>query len=89
MRTSLNDIQTIEHFLGETLSSNEKIVLESRLLAHPELTLQIRLQRKIYRLVKLFHRKKVKQEIEKIHNDIFSDPAKTSFQQQIFQLFNS
>ncbi len=48
---------------------------------------EIRFQLKAYALIKMFHRKKLKEEIESIHDQLFNDPNKRVFQQNIYQLF--
>jgi hypothetical protein len=35
----------------------------------------------------MYHRKKLKEELESVHQQIFSDPEKTIYQQHVYQLF--
>ena len=87
MRTSLNEIQKIERYLQKKLNPGESLLFEARILTNPILRLQATLQRKVYALVKLHHHKKLKDELEEIHQNLFSDPDKKEFQKTIFQLF--
>jgi len=87
MRTSLNDIQKIENYLGGKLNSNESLVFQARLLIDPVLKLNVYVQQKVYSILLLYHRRKLKEEAEIVHQRIFSDPQKVDFQQAILQRF--
>lgn len=89
MRTSLNEIKEIEAFLHGEMRHDESLLFEARLLTQPTLKLNTMLQQKINRLVNLFHRKCMKQDLEKVHHRLFTDPSKAEFQKSILQLFNS
>jgi hypothetical protein len=89
MRTSLNDIQQIEDFLMKRITGASSLLFEARILTQPELKVNVTLQQKVHHIVKMFHRKKLKQETEQLHRQLFTDPAKADFQKTIFQLFNS
>jgi hypothetical protein len=89
MRTSLNEITEIENYLDSKADAADSLVFEAKMLAQPQLRLHVHLQRKISRLVQLFHRKKTKQDLQKIHQQLFADPEKAEFQQKILHLFNS
>ncbi len=87
MRTSLNEIKHVEKYLFKQLSAEETLLFEAKLLVNPILRLNVRIQEKIYSLIKMYHRKKLKEEFEIIHENLFSDPARKEFQQSIHQLF--
>jgi hypothetical protein len=89
MRTSLNEIKEIENYLDLKADIEDSLVFEAKLLTQSQLGLHVHLQRKISRLVQLFHRKKTKQGIQKVHQRLFADPEKAAFQQKIHHLFNS
>jgi hypothetical protein len=88
MRTSLNDIRQIEHYLDGKDDQGESTLLKSRLLNEPGLFQHLKLQRLIMRLVKLYHFKKLKLEAQQAGAKIFSNPDMKDFQQNIYQLFN-
>jgi hypothetical protein len=88
MRTSLNEIRQIEQYLEGKNEQGESSLLQSRLLNEPTLWQQVRLQRVVMRLVKLFHFKKMKTEVQQTGIKIFNDPGRKDFQQSIHQLFN-
>jgi len=87
MRTSLNDLRQTENYLHGALSPEESLVFEAHLLKDPVLRLNVYVQQKVYTLLRLYHRKKVKEELEEVHQRIFRDPAKADLQQEIAQLF--
>ena len=89
MRTSLNEIKRIEKFLLKELSPEENLLFEAQMLTNPLLRLHVSLQKEIYLLLSHYHRKKLKEEVEEVHQKIFNDPAKKDFQLSIYRLFNS
>lgn len=87
MRTSLNEIKHAEKYLFKQLNAEEALLFEAKMLVNPLLHLNVRVQEKIYSLIRMYHRKKLKEEFEVIHKNLFTDPAKKEFQQAIHQLF--
>ncbi|HEX5168462.1 MAG TPA: hypothetical protein VFW11_04770 [Cyclobacteriaceae bacterium] len=87
MRTSLNEIEQVEKYLFKKMNIDESLLFEARMLIHPMLRLNVSAQKKVYSLIKLYHRKKIKEEIEVIHQKLFTDPSKKEFQRSIHQLF--
>jgi hypothetical protein len=89
MATSLNNTHLIEKYLQGTLSGGDRLVFEARLLLNRALRTELYFQRKAYYLVKIYHRQKVKKELETLHRQIFNNPDNVVFQQNIYQLFKS
>lgn len=87
MTTSSNNIGLIEKYLQGEMGPAEKFLFEAQLLVNPGLRMDVRAQKTAYALVRMYHRKKLKEELEGIHRQIFSDPAKAVYQQQVYQLF--
>lgn len=87
MRTSLNDIRNIENYLEGKLNPEELLVFQARLLSDPVLKLNVYVQQKVYSILRLYHRKKLKEEVETVHQRVFGDPLKVKFQQAVYQLF--
>lgn len=83
----LHEIKEIENYLQGNLNPSSKLVFEARLSLDPVLTLRVNWQRRLYSIIRLSGRRKIKSEAERIHRRLFSDPAKQGFRQQIFQLF--
>lgn len=89
MRTSIADIIRIEKFLSGDLDAGEKLFFQSRLLVDKGLKHDVFLQRLAHRLVRLYHRKKVKEEVEDVHARLFQNPEKARFRESVLQYFNS
>ncbi|MBT1705531.1 hypothetical protein [Chryseosolibacter indicus] len=87
MRTSLNEIRTIERYLQEKMTDEEKLSFEIELSENKVLQLHLGLQKKVYRLIDLYHRRFLKREVAHIHHIIFSDPAKVKFQESVRKIF--
>jgi hypothetical protein len=87
MRTSLNEIRQIEEHLTGTSPAEESVVFNARLIISPLLRLNTALQRKAYTLAKHYARKKLKSDLEAIHEKLFQDPAKADFRKSVTQWF--
>lgn len=89
MKTSLNDTFYIENYLQGKLSPGNRLMFEARLLLSRKLRTDLYFQKKVHMLVTIYHRKKLKEELNTMHNEIFNDPDKFVFQQSIYQLFQA
>jgi hypothetical protein len=87
MRTSLTEIQQAEQYLHLQMNPEDRLVFEAQMLTNPILKTNVGLQQKVYRLLRLFHRRQLKQETEALHQSLFNDPRKSEFRQSILQLF--
>lgn len=87
MRTLRSNVQRIERYLQGSLSMSDKLVFEAQLLLQPKLRMDLYFQKKTYQLVRIYHRKKLKEELETLHQEIFNDPDNIVFQQNIYGLF--
>jgi hypothetical protein len=89
MRTSLNEMQEIEDHLFQKLNGEDEFLFRANLLLNKGLTENVECQRKAYRLVHVYGRKQLKQEIEAVHQNLFTQPEHLSFRKKIFALFGS
>ena len=89
MMTSLNNTRLIEAYLQNKLSPIQRLVFEARLIVNPALRRDLYFQEKSYRLVKLYHRKKLKEELEDIFQRICNNSDNVAFQHNINQIFKS
>jgi hypothetical protein len=87
MKISWNDTRRIERYLDKELSEEEKILFEAQLMLDPHFKFNVRLQKQIHSLIKLYGRRKMKADIGKIHHKLFHNPEHIIFQQRIHQLF--
>jgi hypothetical protein len=87
MKISWNNTRIIEAYLQGSLPVSDRLLFEAKLLLSPALRKDLYFQRKTLALLKMYHRKKQKEEMEIMHQEIFNDRDKESFQQNIHQLF--
>lgn len=89
MRVSLSKIALIDKFIfdRDRMCPSERMLLESYRILESEFDLEIENQKKSIGLVMKSARKKLKEEIEGIHNELFHPNSKNAFQTEIFQLF--
>ena len=89
MKTSITEIIRIEKYLSGELKVGDKLLFDGRLIVDKGLQDNVRLHRLVQRLVRLYQRKKMKAEVERVHLKLFGDPAKTRFCESVLQHFNS
>ncbi len=87
MRKSLHDIQLIESYIFGRMSAPENQDFKIRLLINPELYEDVEVQKEAYAFVKTYGRKKLKAELNAIHEKLFTHPEKRSFRQLIKNIF--
>ena len=87
MRTSLNETHAIEQYVIHELNAEEKRVFEKKLHQNETLRLNLFLQRKIYRILPFYRRRRMKEHAERIHHQLFLDPQHVAFRNSILQLF--
>ena len=89
MRTSLVETEQIEAHLLQLSEPGEALVFEARLLLDPELREKAKWQKEAYRIVNLYGRDQLKQEIAAVHQKLFTQPEHLSFGQKIRRLFTN
>jgi hypothetical protein len=87
MRTSLNRIKEIENFIDGKISGGEALIFQAKLLLNSELRQEIQLQRQTISVIKLHGRKKLMEEIETIHRDLFNQNSNHFLKTRIRSLF--
>ena len=89
MKISNKKTVLIEKFLQGRMKPSERLLFEARMIVDHELNERVSLQRATYSVIKIFSRRKLKQEIESIHKELFQSPDRLDFQQNILKLFKS
>jgi hypothetical protein len=89
MRTSLIETEQIEAHLMQRSEPGDQLVFEARLLLESELYEKMQWQQEAYRMVKLYGRGQLKQEIEAVHQKLFTQKEHSSFDQKIRRLFTN
>ncbi len=87
MKTSATDTEHIDSYLLQQLPPGDKLVFEARLVLYPKLQETVTWQRKVHQLVQLRGRQQLKTQIKAIEQVVFSQPAHSSFMQEILQWF--
>lgn len=87
MRISLNEIKKIEDHLQGDLPAEEDILVEVRALIDPTFATNLAAQQDSYQIIRAYGRKQLRQEIENIHQQLFSEEQHYSFRRMIFSLF--
>lgn len=85
---TLREIKQIDRYLLGKMSTASRLVFEARLLIDPLLKLRVEGQRRLYTIIRLSGRRKLKAEVGLIHYQLFDDPGKRDFQREVFQLFS-
>ncbi|WPU96003.1 hypothetical protein SNE25_10780 [Mucilaginibacter sabulilitoris] len=87
MRTSLNNITLIERRLFKKQAPADALLFEAKTLIDKELHANVSAQLQVYSLVNEYGRKQLKQEIEIVHQQLFTQPEHLSFRQKIARIF--
>lgn len=87
MRTSLNDIAHTEKYLKNQLPPEDKLLFEARLLTNPLLRWNVTAQQKVYTLLKLYHRRKTKEQAQSVQQRLLKESQHAAWKEQITQLF--
>jgi hypothetical protein len=88
MRTSLIETEQIEAHLLQLTNPGDTLVFEAKLLLDNELGDKLHWQKATYNIVKLYGRNQLKQEIEAVHQSLFSETRHKSFSEKIRQIFS-
>lgn len=87
MRTSLNEIALIERLLLNKSTPGDTLLFEAKTLLDQELQANVSSQLQVYSLVNEYSRRQLKQEIEAVHHQLFTEPEHLSFRQKIARIF--
>jgi hypothetical protein len=88
MRTSLNNISETERYLTGKLTAEEALQFTVKLLVNPLQRTDVAIQDKIYLLIRFFGRKKLRSELEAIHDKTFSGTDGHQLQSEMEKLFS-
>jgi hypothetical protein len=87
MRTSLNEIALIDKHIFDNGTREDAILFEAMLILDTNLPGQVMWQKKAHVLVLQYGRKKLKEEIALVHDQLFTRSEHQSFRQRIFTMF--
>jgi anti-sigma-K factor RskA len=84
----MNETRHIERYVLGTLSAEERIVFEAKLLIDDQLAEKAALQQKLHETVLLSGRNRLRKEIASIDRKLFTTPRHSRFQQTIRNIFH-
>ena len=87
MRTSLNEIREIEEHLLLRSRPDNSLLFEARLILDKDLREKLLWQKKTYAVIQLYGRRRLKNEIEAVHEKLFNEPAHEGLRNKIMKLF--
>jgi hypothetical protein len=87
MRTSLNEIKLIDGYIFNCNPPEDALLFDALLILNPELPDQIIWQKRAHAMVQQYSSKKLRAEIEAVHQQLFNQPAHQSFKQMILNIF--
>jgi hypothetical protein len=88
MRTLLNEIKLIDGHIFNRGGHEDALLFDAMLLLDPCLPEKILWQKKTHAMVRQYGQKKLKAEIEAVHQKLFNEPLHYSFRQKILSLFS-
>ena len=88
MRTSLNEIKLVDGHLFNNGTVEDALVFDAMRIINPELNQEIAWQRQTHGMVQQYSRKKLKAEIEAVHQRLFNEKVHSSFKEKILGFFN-
>ena len=86
MRTSLNEIKLIDDYLFNTAETGDRLVFDARLIIDDSLPEKVSLQKHTHTIIQQHSRRKLKAEIETVHQRLFGEPRHSSFAKRILNL---
>lgn len=88
MRTSLNEIKEIEHYLLKLNRPEDRLLFKVKLVLDDELRVNTLAQKEAYKLIQLEGRATLRSEIARIEAKVFYNPMYKRFQKIVQSIFN-
>jgi hypothetical protein len=89
MRTSLNEIKLVDDYIFNRANVEDAVVFDAMLIINPGLSEQVMWQKRAHNIIQQYSRKKLKAEIEVVHQRLFSTSGHQTFRQKILGFFNT
>ncbi|QKJ29126.1 hypothetical protein HQ865_04940 [Mucilaginibacter mali] len=87
MRTSLNKLQEIEQYLIREGDIADRLVFEARTIVDVDLAGEVSLQKETYAVISQYGRRRLKAELDAVHQQLFTLSRYQSFREKILGLF--
>ena len=88
MRTSLNETKQIDDYLFAYAGAADALLFEARLILQPGLQEKMQWQQRTYEIIQQYSRRRLKAEIEAVHQQLFNEPEHISFRRKVLSFFN-
>jgi hypothetical protein len=87
MRTSLNNIKTIEDYLLGNIAPGDTLLFEAKMLLSGDLREDVQHQQSTYSIIRQYGRESIKAEIKAVQQTLATAPQHQGFMQRIVNLF--
>jgi len=88
MRTSLNNILETEQYLTGQLAPEDQLLYDARLIVDQDLKEQMQWQQHTYEVIRAYGRMQIRNQLEKLHDQLMTEPQHTSFRNKIRKIFS-
>ncbi|MDR3693615.1 hypothetical protein [Mucilaginibacter sp.] len=88
MRTSLNEIKLIDGYIFNSNPTEDALLFDALLILNPDLPDQVIWQKKTHDIIRQYSSKKLKAEINSVHQQLFNTDKHQSFKRRILSLFS-
>jgi len=87
MRTSLNNIKTIDEYLLGNMAPGDALLFDANMLLNNDLISDMEHQQNTYAVIRQYGRKKIKEEIVAVQKILATAPQHRGFMHRIANLF--
>ncbi|RCH56458.1 hypothetical protein DJ568_00945 [Mucilaginibacter hurinus] len=84
----MNNIKRIEDYMAGRLLPGDKLLFDADRILNAETEHNVLAQRHTYTLIEKYGRKKLKAEIEAVHQQLFTNKKYRNFAQRVLRLFS-
>jgi hypothetical protein len=83
----MNETLLLENYLSGSLSPEDELLTQARLIIDAELNEKLIWQKRTYDLLREYGRNQLKVEIEKVHTRLFTEKRFESFKEKVKRIF--
>jgi bacterioferritin (cytochrome b1) len=87
MRTSLNNIKTIDDYLLGRMAPDDSLLFEANMLLNSDLSDDVKYQQSTYSIIREYSRQNIKTEIKVVQEILATAPEHVGFMRSILNLF--
>jgi hypothetical protein len=87
MRTSLNNIKTIDDYLLGRMAPEDALLFEADMLLNSDLSDDVEYQQSTYSIIRKYSRQNIKTEIKAVQETLATAPEHLGFMRRIVNLF--